>query len=91
MIRRELPLTTTASPAIGLSQTSGGGFSFVLAPAAADLVLEFELRCSMFLLFPSWKGFFYAAIGCVEMLSALMAIAHMNPSSSRPTAVITFL
>jgi hypothetical protein len=33
----------------------------------------------------------HAAIGCVEIPSALMAIAQMNPSSSRPTAVITFL
>ena len=42
MIRRELPLTTHASPAKGLSQMSGGGFSFVLAPAAADRALELD-------------------------------------------------
>ena len=96
MIRRELPLTTHASPAKGLSQTSGGGFSFVLAPlAAADLVLE--LKCGLFKVFAfSLVGkvfafVLHAAIGCVESCSALMAIAQINPSSSRPTAVITFL
>ena len=39
MIRRELPLTNRASPAKGLSHREERGFSFVLAPAAADLVL----------------------------------------------------
>jgi hypothetical protein len=52
MIRRELPLTTHASPANGLSQISGRGFSFVLAPAAADLVLELNGVIQGLLLFP---------------------------------------
>jgi hypothetical protein len=54
MIRRELPLTTNASPAEPVANVRRG-FSFVLAPAAADPVLELEnfvhgLIC--FLLFP---------------------------------------
>jgi hypothetical protein len=39
MIRRELPLTTHASPAEPVANFRRG-FSFVLAPAAADSVLE---------------------------------------------------
>ena len=39
MIRRELPLTTDASPAEPVANFRRG-FSFVLAPAAADSVLE---------------------------------------------------
>ena len=39
MIRRELPLTKDASPAKPVANFRRG-FSFVLAPAAADLVLE---------------------------------------------------
>ena len=94
MIRRELPLTTIASPAKGLSQISGRGFSFVLAPAAADLVLE--LNCLVQVFAFSLVGefllfVFHAAMGCVEARSALMAIAQIKPNSSRPTAVITFL
>src|ERR1700757_4508423 len=42
MIGRELPLTTTASPARPVANVRRG-FSFPLAPAAADLVLE--LNC----------------------------------------------
>ena len=42
MIRRELPPTTTASPA-RLVANFRRGFSFVLAPASADLALE--LNC----------------------------------------------
>jgi len=41
MIRRELPLTTHASPAEPVANVRRG-FSFVLAPAAADPVLELE-------------------------------------------------
>lgn len=52
MIRRELPLTTTASPANGLAQKYERGFSFVLAPAAADLVLELDCVIQGFLPFP---------------------------------------
>jgi len=41
MIRRELPLTTRASPAEPVANFRRG-FSFVLAPAAADPVLELD-------------------------------------------------
>jgi hypothetical protein len=41
MIRRELPLTTHASPAEPVANVRRG-FSFVLAPAAADPVLELD-------------------------------------------------
>ena len=41
MIRRELPLTTNASPAEPVANFRRG-FSFVLAAAAADPVLELE-------------------------------------------------
>src|SRR3569833_2141338 len=93
MIRRELPLTTHASPANGLAQKEGRGFSFVLAPTAADLVLEldyviqgicFSLVGKVLLL-----GF-HAAIGCRQACSAFRPKAQMNPSSSRPIATITF-
>jgi hypothetical protein len=53
MIRRELPLTTRASPAEPVANVRRG-FSFVLAPAAADPVLELEnvVHVSIGLLFP---------------------------------------
>jgi hypothetical protein len=41
MIRRELPLTTDASPAEPVANLRRG-FSFVFAPAAADPVLELD-------------------------------------------------
>jgi hypothetical protein len=41
MIRRELPLTLNASPAEPVAK-GRRGFSFVLAPAAADPVLELD-------------------------------------------------
>lgn len=34
---------------------------------------------------------FHAAIGCRQACSAFTPMAQMNPSSSRPTAVMTFL
>jgi hypothetical protein len=59
MIRRELPLTNIASPAEPVAYFRRG-FSFVLAPAAADPVLELDsvihgLNGSCFFLF--WKVF----------------------------------
>ena len=50
MIRRELPLTTTASPARPVAKVRRG-FSFVLAPAAADLVLELDCLVQGFCFF----------------------------------------
>jgi hypothetical protein len=63
MIRRELPLTTHASSAKGLSQIDGRGFSFVLAPAAADLVLE--LNCVV-------QRFVFSLVGKVFVFGFLM-------------------
>ncbi len=59
MIRRELPLTTSASPAKPVANFRRG-FSFVLAPAAADPVFELDnvvhgLICFCFFLI--WKVF----------------------------------
>jgi len=99
MIRRELPLTTHASPAEPVANVRRG-FSFVLAPAAADPVLELEnvVHDLVFLLFPIWKVlllFFrsgHAAICCLQAIaSALIPMAQMKPSSSRATAVMVFL
>ena len=58
MIRRELPLTNCASPAKPVAYFRRG-FSFVLAPAAADPVLELERYSwvDRFCFFPIWKGF----------------------------------
>jgi hypothetical protein len=94
MIRRELPLTNGASPADGLSHREERGFSFVLAPATADLVLELDCLVQGFV-FPFWEGFlflsFHAAMGCRQAVSALMAMAQIKPNSSRPTPVMIFL
>ena len=104
MIRRELPLTSGASPAepVALGRR---GFSFVLAPAAAGSVLELDCvvhslgRLCFFIL---WKAFVFAvasafafvlalrqaAIRSLLSASTLTPMAQMKPSSSRPTAVV---
>ena len=102
MIRRELPLTSGASPAepVALGRR---GFSFVLAPAAAGSVLELDCvvhslgRLCFFIL---WKAFVFAvafafvlalcqaAIRSLLSASTLTPMAQMKPSSSRPTAVM---
>jgi hypothetical protein len=59
MIRRELPLTNHASPAEPVAYFRRG-FSFVLAPAAADPVLELDDVVHWligFCCFPLWKVF----------------------------------
>jgi len=64
------------------------------APAAADLVLELNCFVQGFAFLLLGKVFaivFHAAMGCVAIRSALMAMAQIKPSSSRPTAVVTFL
>ena len=52
-------------------------------------------QVSSFLLFPSLECFCFcscqAAIRCLTVVSALVPIAQMNPSSSRATAVVIFL
>jgi hypothetical protein len=66
----------------------------VLAPAAADVVLELNSLLNAFVFSLVGKVFvfvFHAAVGCWKACSALMAIAQINPSSSRPTAVMIFL
>ena len=95
MIRRELPLTNVANPARPVAYFRRG-FSFVLAPAAADLVLEMDCLVQRFWFFPIWKVFDFvfschAAMGCRRARSTLIAMAQMKPSSSRATAVVTFL
>jgi hypothetical protein len=75
------------------------GFSFVLASAAAGSVLEISvdvhrmgrlcfslLGCFCFCLF-----FCQAAIRSLTVVSALVPMAQMKPSSSRATAVVIFL
>jgi hypothetical protein len=57
MIRRELPLTIDASPVEPVANFRRG-FSFVLAPAVADPVLELEnvVHClDRFCFFLIWK------------------------------------
>ena len=94
MIRRELPLTTTASPANGLSHGEERGFSFVLAPAAADPVLELDCLVQGFAFFLFGRFLFlsfHAAMGCWQAFSTFTPMAQIKPSSSRATAVMTFL
>ena len=101
MIGRELPLTTHASPAEPVANFRRG-FSFVLAPAAADSVLELDsvvhglIGFCLFLIRKVFAfvffGFRYAA-SCwlLAAASVLIPMAQMKPSSSRATAVMTFL
>ena len=58
MIRRELPLTNFASPAEPVAYFRRG-FSFVLAPAAADPVLELNCLVQRFFCFPYLEGFWF--------------------------------
>jgi hypothetical protein len=99
MIRRELPLTNFASPAEPVAYFRRG-FSFVLAPAAADPVLELDCavhRCSVFVfsLFGKFLSLLFvsrhAAHWCEQADSALIPMAQMNSVSSRPIAVMVFL
>jgi hypothetical protein len=99
MIRRELPLTNFASPAEPVAYFRRG-FSFVLAPAAADPVLELDSVVHVLIVFAfSLFGKFllllfvsrHAARCSVQADSALIPMAQMNPTSSRPIAVMVFL
>jgi hypothetical protein len=99
MIRRELPLTSNASPAEPVANFRRG-FSFVLAPAAAGSVLELDgvVICRSVFVFFSFGRFCFCLFGsrhaafcCMQAASALTPIAQMKPISSRPTAVMTFL
>ena len=96
MIRRELPLTNRASPAEPVAYFRRG-FSFVLALAAADSVLELDNAIHGWIVFAfsllgRFLGLsFHAAMGCRQLASTLMAMAQMKPSNSRATAVMIFL
>ena len=67
----------------------------MLAPAAADPVLELNCLVQRFFFFPYLEGFwflsFHAAMGCRQLASALIAMAQIKPSNSRATAVMIFL
>jgi hypothetical protein len=79
MIRRELPLTYYASPAEPVAKGSRG-FSFVLAPAAADPVLDLDnvvhgLICFCFFLI--WKVF--AFVLSVPVMPPFVACMPLRP------------
>ena len=73
----------------------------MLAPAAAGAVLELgvAVHLSGFCFFILWKVSAFAfvlalrqaAMRSLPIASALIPIAQMKPSSSRPTAVMIFL
>ena len=99
MIRRELPLTTHASPAEPVANVRRG-FSFVLAPAAAEPALELDsvVHWLVGLCFSLFGKFCFCSFGsrhaascCLLAASALIPMAQMKPSSSRATAVMVFL
>ena len=96
MIRRELPQTCDASPARPVADVRRG-FSFVLARAAADLVLELDCLVQRFA-FSFLERFlvglfvFRHPASCgVQACSALIEMAQIKPSSSRAIAVMIFL
>ena len=82
MIRRELPQTSDASPARPVANVRRG-FSFVLAPAAADLVLE--LDCFV-------QGFCFSLVGRVfvfvfscsnGLLTSLLCLNSYGPDKAQ--------
>ena len=79
MIRRELPLTTNASPAEPVANFRRG-FSFVLAPAAADSALELDnvvhwlIRFRIFFL---WKVF--AFVLSVRLMPPAVVCMPLQP------------
>jgi hypothetical protein len=80
MIRRELPLTTDASPAEPVANFRRG-FSFVLAPAAADSVLELDNVVHWligFCFFLIWKVFAFVLL-VVLMLPAVAGWSPLQP------------
>ena len=79
MIRRELPLTTNASPAEPVANFRRG-FSFVLAPAAADPVLDLDniVHLSIcFCFFLIWKVF--AFVLSVSVMPPVVAYRPPRP------------
>jgi hypothetical protein len=68
----------------------------VLAPAAAGTVLDLDddfhqVSSLLFFLLRKVFAFPQAAIRCLTVASALVPMAQIKPSSSRPTAVTIFL
>ena len=73
----------------------------MLALAAADPVLDLDNvvhELNRFCFFPYLESLCFCSFGprhaascCLQAASALIPIAQMKPSSSRPTAVMTFL
>ena len=79
MIRRELPLTTHASPAEPVANFRRG-FSFVLAPAAADSVLELDSVVHWLVglcVFLIWKVF--AFVLSVPVMPPFVACRLLRP------------
>jgi hypothetical protein len=79
MIRRELPLTINASPAEPVANFRRG-FSFVLAPAAADPVLELDNvvhELIYFCFFLIWKVF--AFVLSVLFMPPFVACRTLRP------------
>ena len=84
MIRRELPLTAYASPAEPVANVRRG-FSFVLAPAAADPVLELDTvvhGLDRFCFFLFWKGFVF--VFSVSVMPPVVACRLLRPLSLWP-------
>src|SRR6516165_3064927 len=82
MIRRELPLTNGASPARPVAYFRRG-FSFVLAPAAADPVLELHCVVQGFCLFPGWKGFCFCLSCSHGLLESLLGLDGNRPDKAQ--------
>jgi len=79
MIRRELPLTLNASQAEPVAK-GRRGFSFVLAPAAADPVLELDIvvhRLVCFCFFLIWKVF--AFVLSVSVMLPFAVCSQLRP------------
>ena len=79
MIRRELPLTKSRESGQGLSHREERGFSFVLAPAAADHALE--LNCLV-------QGFCFSLIGKFFVFNLSygngLSASLLGPNGDRP-------
>ena len=85
MIRRELPQTSDASPARPVANVRRG-FSFVLAAAAADLVLELDCLVQRFYFFLSGKIFvlsFRFSSHCRLWCAGLLGLDRDGPDKAQ--------
>src|ERR1700757_504964 len=73
MIRRELPQTSDASPARPVANVRRG-FSFVLAPDAADLVLELDCFVQGFAFFLVGRVFVFVFSCSNGLLTSLLCL-----------------